>query len=300
MDLNATQMFVAAVQAGSLSAGAARLQLPLPTLSRRIRQLEKELKVQLLERTTRGIALTDAGTRLYEHASRGLEVLAEGERAVRTDQARLKGRLRISLPPSFEPWWAMMRAFQQTYPDIRLSVYTTERRVDLVQDGIDVALRVGSIVDDAMVARRIASYRHVLVAAPTLVERLGEPSSVSDLHSFPCAMWTADPSAVGKWTLGDFVFEPSPRLTTNDYQHLRDLARSGEVLTELPPFLASTDIKKGLLRPVLQEHPLPTQVINLLYPSHRHPSSLVRAYLDFCQRNIGDYLQISLTQDVAG
>ena len=202
MDLNATQMFVAAVQAGSLSAGAARLNLPLPTLSRRIRQLEQELQVQLLERSARGIALTDAGTRLYEHASRGLEALAEGEDAVRSDQARLKGRLRVSLPPAFEPWWAMLRAFQQQYPEIQLSVYTTERRVDLVQDGIDVALRVGAIVDESMVARRVVSYRHVLVAAPALLERLGEPRSVDDLHRFPCAVWAADPSTRGIWRLG--------------------------------------------------------------------------------------------------
>ena len=95
MDLNATRMFVGAVQAGSLSAAAARLNLPLPTISRRIRQLEQELKVQLLERSPKGIALTDAGARLYEHASRGLEALAEGAQALRSDQARLKGRLRL-------------------------------------------------------------------------------------------------------------------------------------------------------------------------------------------------------------
>ncbi|WP_245476764.1 LysR family transcriptional regulator [Bradyrhizobium sp. Leo170] len=105
MDLNATRMFVAVVQAGSLSAAAARLGIPLPTLSRRIRDLEQQLKVQLLERSARGAKLTDAGTRLYEHAGRGIEVLLEAEQAVMSDQARLKGRLRLSLPQAFEPWW---------------------------------------------------------------------------------------------------------------------------------------------------------------------------------------------------
>jgi DNA-binding transcriptional LysR family regulator len=98
MDLNATRIFVGVVQAGSLSAAATRLGIPLPTLSRRIRDLERRLKVQLLERSARGTKPTDAGTRLYEHASRGIEALLEAEQAVVSDQARLKGRLRLSLP----------------------------------------------------------------------------------------------------------------------------------------------------------------------------------------------------------
>lgn len=172
MDLNAAQMFVAVAQAGSLSAAATRLGIPLPTLSRRIRELERELKIQLLERSARGTRLTDAGTRLFEHASRGIEALAEAEEAVRSDQTRLRGRLRLSLPAGFEPWWELLGAFQRQYPDIQVNVYTTDRRVDLVQDGIDVALRVGAIVHEAMVAKRLLTYRHVLVAAPDLLKRV--------------------------------------------------------------------------------------------------------------------------------
>jgi molybdenum-dependent DNA-binding transcriptional regulator ModE len=103
MDLNATRMFVAVVQAGSLSAAAIRLGTPLPTLSRRIRDLERQLSVQLLERSARGTKLTDAGTRLYEHAARGIEALLEAEQAVVGDQARLKGPLRLSFPPTVQP-----------------------------------------------------------------------------------------------------------------------------------------------------------------------------------------------------
>src|SRR6478609_8898152 len=98
VDLNATRMFVGVVQAGSLSAAASRLGIPLPTLSRRIRDLERQLKVQLLERSARGAKLTDAGSRLYQHASRGIEALVEAEQVVVSDQARLKGRLRLCCP----------------------------------------------------------------------------------------------------------------------------------------------------------------------------------------------------------
>lgn len=291
MDLNATRMFVGAVQAGSLSAAAARLNLPLPTISRRIRQLEHELKVQLLERSPKGIALTDAGARLYEHASRGLEALAEGAQALRSDQAQLKGRLRLSIPPSMEPWWELLNVFQQQFPDIRLSVFSTERRVDLIQDGIDVALRVGAIVDESMVASRVASYRHLLVASPTLLARLGAPRTAEGLHRFPCAVWAPASGARGVWNLGLSTHAPDPMLSTNDYLHLRAVALRGAAVTELPPFLARDALARGELVHVLPSLKLPEVSVHLLYPSHRHPSSLVRAYLSYCREHAEHYLQ---------
>ncbi len=290
MDLNAAQMFVSVVQAGSLSAAADRLGIPLPTLSRRVRELERQLKVQLLERSVRGTKLTDAGTRLYEHASRGIEALAEGEQAVMSDQARLKGRLRLSLPPTFEPWWELLAIFQQRYPGIRVHVYTTERRVDLVEDGIDVALRVGTIAHETMVARHVLTYRHMLVASPLLVERLGVPDAPDALHRFPCVVWSVGANANGAWRLGDQVIEPRALLTTNDYAHLRSRALAGEAVTELPPFLAAKAIREGQLVALLPEHPMPEQQINLLYPSHRHPSAIVRTYLDFCQQHVSQLI----------
>ncbi|KVP83195.1 LysR family transcriptional regulator [Burkholderia ubonensis] len=286
MDLNDVRIFVGVVQTGSLSGAAARLEMPLPTVSRRIRALEKQLRVQLLERTARGTKLTEAGTRLYEHASRGVEILAEGEQAVVSDQARLKGRLRLSLPPAFEAWWDLLSAFRKLYPDIDLHVYSTERRVDLIEDGIDVALRIGAISHEAMVARRLLSYRHVLVASPGLLDTLGTPAAPDDLHRFPCAVWSTGANFNRGWRLGEQTFEPAAVLSTNDYSHLRSRAISGEVVTELPPFLAAKPIRQGRLTALLPGHPLPEQQVNLLYPSHRHPSALVRAYLEFCQSQV--------------
>jgi DNA-binding transcriptional LysR family regulator len=295
MDFNAVRMFVSVAQTGSLSAAAERLDIPLPTLSRRIRELEQQLKVQLLERSVRGTKLTDSGTRLYEHASRGIEAMIEGEQAVISDQAHLKGRLRLSLPPSFEPWWEVLSAFQRRYSQIQVSVYTTERRIDLIEDGVDVALRVGMIAHETMVARRMLTYRHILVASPALIERLGALNSVEALCGYPCAVWSQ--SANATWQLGGVAFKPEAMLSTNDYAHLRSRALIGDVVTELPPFLAASAIREGKLLALLPEHPLPEQQINLLYPSHRHPSAIVRAYLDFSLEYMGYLAEVSSTSE---
>jgi DNA-binding transcriptional LysR family regulator len=291
MDLNATRMFVAVVQSGSLSAAATRLGIPLPTLSRRVRDLERQLKVQLLERSARGAKLTDAGTRLYEHAGRGIEALLEAEQAVASDQAHLKGRLRLSLPQTFEPWWDLLAAFRQRYPDIQIYVYSSERRMDLIEDGIDVALRVGAIVHEAMVARRVLSFRNILVASPKLVERFGVPDKPDALHRFPCAVWASHVDVPARWELGGNVVEPKAALSTNDYHHLCCRALRGDVVTELPPFLAAAPIREKRLAPLLPQFPLPEWSINLLYPSHRHQSTIVRTYLDFCQSYLPKVIQ---------
>ena len=291
MDLNAARMFVGVVQAGSLSAAATRLGIPLPTLSRRMRDLERQLKVQLLERSARGARLTDAGSRLYEHASRGIEALLEAEEAVVSDQACLKGRLRLSLPQTVEPWWELLAAFQRRYPDIQVYVYSTERRVDLIEDGIDVALRVGAIAHEAMVARLILSFRNIVVASPQLVERFGLPDEPDALRRFPCAVWSSRIDVPARWELGGRVIEPKAVLATNDYHHLCSRALAGDVVTELPPFHAAPPIRANRLVPLLPRYPLPEWPISLLYPPHRHQSTIVRTYLDFCQSYLPKIVQ---------
>jgi DNA-binding transcriptional LysR family regulator len=207
------------------------------------------------------------------------------------DQARLKGRLRLSLPQTFEPWWDLLAAFQRRYPDIEVYVYSTERRLDLVEDGIDVALRVGAIIHEAMVARHVLSFRNVLVAGPKLVKRFGMPADPDALHRFPCAVWASRIDVPARWELGGRVVVPKAVLSTNDYHHLCRRAVGGDVVTELPPFLAAALIREKRLVPLLPRHPLPEWSVNLLYPPHRHPSTIVRTYLDFCQSYLPTIVQ---------
>jgi DNA-binding transcriptional LysR family regulator len=290
VDLKAAEMFIAVVRAGSLSAASLKTRVPLATLSRNVRQLEEELAVQLLERSARGTKLTDAGMLLYEHASRGIDALHEGEVAVTSQNTALKGRLRLSIPPSFEPWWALLAAFQREHPDIQLIVYTTERAVDLSIEGIDVALRIGPVVRESLVAKRLLRYRHVLVASPELLERFGTPANPDALLALPAGIWVRDASADRPWRLGAREIEPTAVLAVNDYLQLRHRAIAGDVVTELPPFLAADALRDGRLVALLTDHPFPEQEVSLLYQRQRHPSRVVRAYLDYCQRVIGRYL----------
>jgi len=145
-----------------------------------------------------------------------------------------------------------------------------------------------------MVARQMLKYRHLLVAAPSLLAQFGQPASVEDLHRYPCASWAADSSARGLWRLGHQVFEPKAVLVANDYALLRSRAVAGQAVTELPPFMANKEIAAGRLCAVLPSHPLPEQTLSLLYPSQRHPSRLVRAYLDFCQEQLKTYLSANV------
>jgi DNA-binding transcriptional LysR family regulator len=286
MDLNAVKMLVTIVQAGSMTAGAERLGVPLPTISRRIRALEQELDVELLERSARGVKLTDAGARLFEHASRGLDIVQEGRDALVSDQAHIKGKLRLSVPPSFSPWWPLISDFQKEHPDIRVHLLSTERRVDPVEDGIDVALRVGRVEHEALIARHLLDYRHVLVASPQFLEVHGRPQSPEDLIRLPCATWSLGTNTSATWQFSGLPVEPNAVLSTNDSMHLLHSAIAGEVVTELPPFIVKQAIQSGQLVPLLADYPLPESSLNLLYPAHRYPSAVVRIYLDYCRRRI--------------
>lgn len=284
MDLNAIRMFAATAQSGSLTAAAERLGIPLATISRRIRDLERELNVQLLQRSVHGTCLTDAGSRLYQHVSRGLEILANGERALQSNQAHLKGLLRLSLPSSLKPWWEVLSRFQQRYPGIALQVKTTDRHINLIEEGIDVTMRIGRTAHQSMATQRVLAYHHVLVGSPVLLQRLGVPAKVTDLHKFPCGGWSQGTTV--SWRLGKEIFKPEPTIITNDYAHLCARALAGDIVTELPPFMTMEYLKNNQLVALLQDHPLPELEITLHYPSHPHPSPIVQTYLDFARQHI--------------
>ena len=271
MDFNAIKVFTAVVQAGSLSAGAARLQMPVATVSRKIKELENGLNVQLLERTGRGVQPTLIGQQVYE-------------------QAQCAGRLRLSLPLTFEPGWLLLGDFQAAYPRIEVFVLATERKLDLLAEGIDVALRSGGLATDSLVARKFGDMRLQLVASPDLLARCGTPHRPDELAQKPCIGWSPLPEHPVRWSLGGQSIIPPAAFCCNDYRQLRQLALLGRGITDLPDFFARPLLAEGALVEVLPDFPFPQLPLHLLYVKHRHPSSVVRVFVEFCLDNAGKYL----------
>lgn len=282
VDLNALEHFVAAVQAGSLSAAARRTGVPLPTLSRHVRRLEDDLGVRLLERSAQGLHLTEAGARLFADAEHAMALLAQAEQRLHGESG-LAATLRVSIPPHFEPMWSRFADFRERFPGARFDVFVTERRIDLAADGIDVVLRVGDAGRASYVGRTLARYRHRVVAAPSLLAGV-ELTAPEELGKLPCACWRTGGQT--SWQLGEQTVSLSPVMATNEYRHLLELALCGRAITELPPFLAHEPLRSGQLVEVLPAFPLPLQSIRVLVADTRLLTPMVRRFVDFLAESV--------------
>lgn len=289
MDLNSVELFVRVVQKGSFSAASRHTGVPVATVSRRVSELEKQLGVRLLERSTRQLRLTGAGSTLYEFVSRGLQEMDAGVLALQNRESELRGTLRLSMPPNFEPWWDLLIDFQKQFPLIELDIYATERKIDLIEDGIDVSLRIGDVVHLAAVARKIMDYRHVLVATPQFIKSFGQPKTPQELLDFTCAGWGKKDDLI-EWVLAGEKIPIHASIRVNDYLHLRYLALQNLCITELPPFLVNELIAQKRLIQILPEYKFPQFTVSLLFQSRNQISRIARVYIDFCAANAEKYL----------
>lgn len=289
MDLNSARIFVSVVQKGSLSAASAYLNVPVATVSRRISELEQSLGVRLLERSTRQLRLTDAGATLFEFVVRGVDEINAGLLALQDRENELRGRLNISLPPNFQPWWALLNDFQRKYPHVEMNVFFNERQVDLIDDGFDVALRIAPVDQQSIIARKLFTYRHKLVATREFIHTFGQPKTPQDLIHFPCVAWGKQDSVI-RWRLGNEMVTINPHIKSNDYAFMRFLAESNNYITELPDSLLRNNNPDNPLIELLPEFALPQLDLNLIYPSKKQLSRIARVYIDFCVENAEKYL----------
>ena len=182
-DLNALIIFAKVVEAKSFSEASRRLKMPISTVSRRIAELEDHLGVRLLERSTRGLRLTEIGTEILEHAQRSAEISEAIDNAVSYQLSKVSGKLRLSAPPSISDSLLapLVGAFQAAYPEVRVDIFVTDRFVDFIDEGIDLAFRLGTLKDSSLVAQKILTYRHRLVASPAYLERFKPLETPQDL-----------------------------------------------------------------------------------------------------------------------
>ena len=280
MDLNSLNMFVLVVQHDGFSEASRKSNIPVATISRRVSELEKQMGIRLLERSTRQVRTTKEGDLLYAFASRGLEEIQAGQLAIINANEQLKGTLRLSIPGDSNFWWTLLESFQLQYPNIHINILTTGRRVDLISDGIDVALRIGALKTQTAVARKLGSYRHCLVASPGYLKQHGMPENPEQLSNFPCGAWSRSSEDMS-WELAGKKYPISADIQVNDFAHLLKLTLKGNILCEMPPLLVQPYLKSGELIQVLREYPFPLLTLSLLYPSRKYLSPLSRAYIDF-------------------
>lgn len=296
MDLNRVSAFVRVVHDGSFTAAAKALGLPKSSISRSVAQLEQDLGIRLLHRTTRQLHLTDAGTAFYERVSRALGDIDEATTAASDMQAEMSGVVRITAPVDLGVWSLapIVARFVRKHPKIRIELSLTGRVVDLVAEGFDLAVRAGPLRDSSLIARRVGGLESVAYASPKYIARRGEPKDLADLADHDCVLFRSS-SGKATWSLSRkdgtlSSVDVTGAITTDDMSFVRKAVLVGCGVGMLPRFLCARAEVTGRLVRVLPEWSLHGAVLHVAYPSNRFvPQRVVvlREYLLAALAKIG-------------
>ena len=292
--MNATHLdelstFLAVAEHGTLRGAAAQLGVPTSTVSRRVERLEQHLDQELLRRTARSVALSDAGRALAERAAPALREAAEAMSSLGDRAAHPAGELRLSAPPDLgaSPVFAeLVAGFTRRHTGVRSSISLATRRVDLFEEGFDLALRIHSgqlPPSDHLVARRLGELRGGLFASPTYLEQRGCPAGLDELHHH-CLVGHAGRTFQDGWPLqgpdGPVQLRVQPRVVLDDFAPIGQLLASGGGIGLLPPFVAAPYTDGGRLRRILPTWSMGTSTLSLVWLRSRHLAPRVRAFVD--------------------
>jgi DNA-binding transcriptional LysR family regulator len=287
--LSALEIFVQVVDAGSFSAVARSRRIGQPTVSKAVVQLEQWLGVSLLLRSTRNVTPTEAGEVFYERAKRTIEEADEAVSAAQGSANGLSGKLRVSASICFGRLHIIpnLSAFLFDHPDLELELVLDDRLVDLVNEGIDVALRTGAMPDSNMTARRIAEGRSLVVATPVYLQRHGVPMSPDELAGHQAIILTRgggrDTFTFGKADEAVSVTLQG-RLKVTQAEGLREAVTSDLGFAVAAEWLFTPELKSGAVVPILQDWTLPTTNLSAVYPTGRLASAKARAFVAFVER----------------
>jgi DNA-binding transcriptional LysR family regulator len=287
-DLNDLYYFVQIVDHGGLAAAGRALGIPKSKLSRRLTQLEERLGVRLIQRSTRRFSVTDIGQTFYAHCRAMLVEAEAAQEAIEVTRSEPRGVVRISCPVTLlkAQVAAMLVDFMAQHPQVDLQVDSTNRRVDIVSEGIDIALRVRRppLEDSDLVMRVLSTRSQCLVASPALLERFGRPDSPETLSRLP-SLAHGLPQQDHVWQLyradgEERTIRHQPRLVTNDMTTLREAAVAGIGVVQLPNMLVGEDRAEGKLVSVVREWAPVREIVHAVFPSRRGLLPSVRALLD--------------------
>jgi DNA-binding transcriptional LysR family regulator len=290
-DLNSLAIFAKVVDAKSFSEASRRMKVPLSTVSRRIADLEDQLGVQLLERSTRSLRLTDVGAELLRHARHTAKLADIVDGIASNHAARPSGELRLNAPPSISDSLIapIVCAFQSAFPDVRVQVMITEREVEPIDEGIDLFFKVGPMKDSSLVARRILRYRHQLVASPQYLATHKAPDKPQDLLNhrlLAFSRWKPE----NRWTFvrangkEKVTLHFQPAFSMNDYAGLAYALIEGVGIGDLPPIASPGLVRGGKLIEVMPKWKMRTFDLTIVHPPNRHLSRPVRAFKEFAAK----------------
>ena len=279
--------FIRVVEAGSISGAADRFGVAKSAVSRRLKELESHLGVQLFHRTTRQMNLTETGRSFYQQAQRILQDVLEAELATSQAHGVLKGRLKVALPLSFGLMHLgpAINDFMQAHPQIEFDLDFNDRQVDIMEEGFDLAVRIAKLPDSSFIARRLAPIHSVMCASPDYLARHGIPQTPAELVEHQCLAYNLLKD-FEHWHLQDAAGKAikvkiHPCLKAGNGEFLRDAAVAGLGIVLIPSFIVYEEIQKGRLRPLLDDYTVAPLEAYAVYPQTRHLSQRVRAFVDF-------------------
>lgn len=290
-DLNSLLIFAEVAETGSFSRAARRLKMPTSTVSRRIAELEDDLGVRLLERSTRSLRLTDVGSEVLEHAQRTLEVDEAVSNIALDHRSKVSGKLRIAAPPSISDSLLapLVGEFQGSYPDVQIQIFITERIVDQIAEGVDLAFRVGELEDSSLVALRLLTYRHRLLASPSYLKKIKpprEPKDLLDHRLLAFSFWRPENDWIFNRAGSDdkVTLQFQPYLSINEYSGLAAALLAGTGIGELPPIVQPDLLRSGRLIEVMPDWHLPVFNLSLCHLGTRYVSRPVRVFKEYASR----------------
>lgn len=285
------QAFVATVQAGSMSAASAALGQSAAMVGQQVAALEERLGTRLLNRTTRRQSLTDFGASYLEQCRDILDRIALAEEAAELQQTRLQGRLRITAPTTFgaEALMPALGSYRLSAPDVELDITLSDRNVDLVEEGFDLAFRIGVMQDSAMIARPLAPYRMAICAAPDYLARRGMPIHPDDLTAHEAIAFSPSARSAWKFARGEEekAVTPPRMITVNSGQAVRAAARAGLGIIMQPEILVKNDLETGCLVRLLPDWRLGERPMWLLYQRDRRMTPRLRSFISFATAAFG-------------
>jgi DNA-binding transcriptional LysR family regulator len=283
--IDAMQAFVTVADLGGFAPAARKLGLSPSGLTRLIAALEQRLGARLLQRTTRSVTLTDAGTRYLVRVRRILADVEEAEGAAEGEQTRPGGRLVISAPVGFGRLHVspVVTAYLKRYPDVSCDLRLSDRMVNLVEDGVDLAVRIGHLPDSTLVARHVGEMRRIVVASSDYLKRRGEPKRPEEITSHDTIQFGAMTAQLD-WRFvengSEIRISGAPRFATNSSDAAIQYAEQGGGLTRVLAYQAAESLKAGRLKIVLAKFEQPPLPIHAVYPTSRLLSAKVRAFID--------------------